>query len=134
MSQHEMRIGDHEREAAVAALGEHYVAGRLTKEEYDERSGVAWQARTNSDLIPLFHDLPALQAPRPARPPAGRPMPQSRPRRYPGPPVLPILLLVLVLAFVMKAWPVMLLLLVAFFWFKVFGGRAASRRRERHRR
>ena len=34
----ELRIGDAEREAAVTALGEHYAAGRLTKEEYDERA------------------------------------------------------------------------------------------------
>jgi hypothetical protein len=40
----EMRIGDAEREAAVTALGEHFAAGRLTKEEYDERSGRAWTA------------------------------------------------------------------------------------------
>ena len=33
----ELRIGDAEREAAVTALGEHYAAGRLTKDEYDER-------------------------------------------------------------------------------------------------
>ena len=59
----ELRIGDRERDAAVTALGEHYVAGRLTKDEYDERSAVAWRARTNSDLAPLFVDLPALQLP-----------------------------------------------------------------------
>ena len=34
----ELRIGDDDREAAVTALGEHYAAGRLTKEEYDERA------------------------------------------------------------------------------------------------
>ena len=34
----ELRIGDAEREATISALGEHYAAGRLTKEEYDERS------------------------------------------------------------------------------------------------
>ena len=36
--QPELRIGDDEREAAVTALGEHYAAGRLTKDEYDERA------------------------------------------------------------------------------------------------
>ena len=67
--QPEVRIGDAEREAAVAALGEHYAAGRLTKEEYDERAGIAWSAKTNSALWPLFADLPRpLAAPRPARP------------------------------------------------------------------
>ena len=55
----EIRIADSDREAAVAALGEHYAAGRLTKEEYDERADRAWAARTNSDQWPLFVDLPA---------------------------------------------------------------------------
>jgi len=54
----EPRIGDVERDAAIAALGEHYAAGRITKEEYDERSGFALRARTAADLRPLFVDLP----------------------------------------------------------------------------
>jgi Domain of unknown function (DUF1707) len=54
----ELRIGDSEREAAVAALGDHYAAGRLSKEEYDERAARAWEARTRSALWPLFSDLP----------------------------------------------------------------------------
>ena len=132
MTQYEPRIGDREREAAVAALGEHYVAGRLTKEEFDERTGVAWQARTSSDLAPLFYDLPALQAPKPAKPPATWPGPgqsQGRPRRHSGPPILPILLLVLVLTFAMglKPWPLLILVLV-FFWVKVAGGFGHRRR------
>lgn len=54
----ELRIGDADREAAVALLGEQYALGRLTKEEFDERSDAAWSARTGSDLAPLFADLP----------------------------------------------------------------------------
>jgi hypothetical protein len=54
----ELRIGDKEREGAVNALGEHYAAGRLTKEEYDERAAVAYAAKTESSLRPLFTDLP----------------------------------------------------------------------------
>jgi hypothetical protein len=54
----EPRIGDVERDAAIAALAEHYAAGRITKEEYDERSGFALRDRTASDLRPLFVDLP----------------------------------------------------------------------------
>ena len=54
----EPRIGDAERDAAIASLGEHYAAGRITKDEYDERSGLALRARTESDLKPLFVDLP----------------------------------------------------------------------------
>ena len=54
----ELRIGDADREAAVADLGEHFAQGRLTKEEYDERADAVWSARTRSDLAPVFADLP----------------------------------------------------------------------------
>lgn len=64
----ELRIGDAEREAAVAALGEHYALGRITKEEYDERTAAAMAARTRADLLPLFADLQAPEQPKPARP------------------------------------------------------------------
>jgi hypothetical protein len=113
----ELRIGDHERDAAVTALGEHYVAGRLSKDEYDERSAVAWQARTNSDLAPLFYDLPPLQAP-PRQPPASVSVARSR-RRPGGVPVLPILVLVLVVGLVsgLHVWP-LVLVLACFLWIK----------------
>jgi hypothetical protein len=70
----ELRIGDAEREAAVTALGEHYAAGRLTKEEYDERAGEAFAARTESQLWPLFADLPRPQGAQP-RSATGSPSP-----------------------------------------------------------
>ena len=76
----ELRIGDDDREAAVTALGEHYAAGRLTKDEYDERAERAWEARTMSALTPLFADLPRPQAPARATPPQpGRGHPGWRP-------------------------------------------------------
>src|SRR5680860_581040 len=56
----EPRIGDAERAAAASALGEHFASGRLTREEYDERSTEVWSARTNADLRPMFLDLPPL--------------------------------------------------------------------------
>jgi hypothetical protein len=67
----QLRIGDAERESAVTALGEHFAVGRLTKDEFDERSSAAWSARTSGDLAPLVTDLPRLQqaAPRRPRPP-----------------------------------------------------------------
>lgn len=64
----EVRIGDTEREAAIAALGEHFTAGRIDKDEYDERTAVAWTARTPGALVPLFADLPE---PHDAAPKAG---------------------------------------------------------------
>ena len=62
----QLRIGDMEREAAVTALGEHYATGRLSKEEYDERATVAYEARTLAALQPLFADLPAAARATPA--------------------------------------------------------------------
>lgn len=61
----EPRIGDAEREAANARLGDHFAAGRLDHEEYDERLDAIWSARTRADLDQVFWDLPALAAPRP---------------------------------------------------------------------
>jgi hypothetical protein len=60
----DIRVGDADRDAAIAELGEHFQAGRLTKEEFDERSGLALRARTGNDLSELFTDLPQA-APRP---------------------------------------------------------------------
>lgn len=54
----QMRIGDTERDNAVERLGEHFAAGRLTKEEFDERSTQASAARYDDELQPLFADLP----------------------------------------------------------------------------
>jgi hypothetical protein len=55
----DLRVSDAERDAALAELSEHFQAGRLTQEEFDERSGRALSARTGNDLRELFTDLPA---------------------------------------------------------------------------
>jgi hypothetical protein len=124
----ELRIGDREREAAVSALGEHYVAGRLTKEEYDERSAVAWQAKNNRDLAPLFVDLPSLQQPGRApavrggsAPPTWNPQPpasRTPPRGFRFP-LLPVFLVIIGLAMLTDGWPVLILLGV-FWWLVIF--------------
>ena len=59
-----LRISDADREAAVDLLGEQYALGRLTRDEFDERSDAVWSAKTQGDLAPIFADLPV-------RPPAG---------------------------------------------------------------
>jgi Domain of unknown function (DUF1707) len=58
-----IRIGDAERDRAIAALGDHFAAGRLTAEEFDQRSDQALKARFNEDLEPLFVDLPKTMEP-----------------------------------------------------------------------
>jgi hypothetical protein len=53
-----VRIGDAERDEALDKLGEHFAAGRLTREELDERTDQAIAARFDRDLEPIFRDLP----------------------------------------------------------------------------
>lgn len=60
--QPQLRIGDAERDAAVARLQTALGEGRLTTAEFDERVGIALQARTQRDLDPLFRDLPPADA------------------------------------------------------------------------
>ena len=57
-----MRVSDADRDRAIAELSEHYQAGRITTEEFEDRSGRALQARTTADLADLFTDLPRRQA------------------------------------------------------------------------
>ena len=76
----ELRASDSDRDAVVSDLGEHFQAGRLTAEEFDERMGRALAARTWGELRDLLADLPATgTAPRaPAATSSGaRPWPSS---------------------------------------------------------
>jgi Flp pilus assembly protein TadB len=54
-----IRVSDDDRDQAVAELSEHFQSGRLTQDEFEDRSGQALQARTGNDLRSLFTDLPA---------------------------------------------------------------------------
>lgn len=56
------RIGDAERDRAVALLQEHHVAGRIDRDEFGTRMTAALTARTENDLAPLFADLPRTVA------------------------------------------------------------------------
>jgi hypothetical protein len=55
-----VRVGDSERERAILRLREAVVEGRLTLEEFTDRVGRAYTARTDRDLAELTDDLPAL--------------------------------------------------------------------------
>jgi len=65
----DIKVSDAERDQAVAELGEHFQAGRLTQEEFDDRSGRAFQARTGADLTGLFADLPPRRSMTPPQAP-----------------------------------------------------------------
>lgn len=58
MSDATMRVGDSERERAIAQLGEHASAGRLTEDELTERISQSGAARTRGELRAVFADLP----------------------------------------------------------------------------
>jgi DUF1707 SHOCT-like domain len=54
------RAGDSERERAAARLREHFVGGRLTVDELEERVELALQARSTGDLRRALRGLPEL--------------------------------------------------------------------------
>ena len=134
-----LRIGDAERDAAATSLGEHYAAGRLTKNEYDERIDQVWAARFEDDLVPLFADLPGHGR---AAVPAATRSPQKpgtslrRPAPAVGPPgfhplmlLAPVALTALITAVIVTGSAQWLFLLF-FFWF--FGGMGRRWHHHRH--
>jgi uncharacterized protein DUF1707 len=74
MSEPNMRAADSDRAAVAAALGRHMADGRLTVEEYEERVGRAYAARTYGELAGLTTDLPSSGLPTPAPRPVPRPL------------------------------------------------------------
>jgi hypothetical protein len=52
------RLSDAEREETVVYLRDHLLAGRLTLDEFSDRVGVVYNARTEHDLLPVRADLP----------------------------------------------------------------------------
>lgn len=135
-----LRIGDAERDAAGAALSDHFAAGRLSRDEFDERLDQVWQACTGADLAPLFDDLPSgtsitrsvygtssrvqsrgdLRADWRARSADTR----FGPRRGGPPPFFPIMLIALIISVVSVSnghapWP--LFVLAGLWFFRVLG-------------
>ncbi|MFF0264677.1 DUF1707 domain-containing protein [Kribbella sp. NPDC004536] len=121
-----VRIGDAERDQAVAQLSDHFVAGRLTQAEFEERSEQATKARYSDEFEALFDDLPVSRELQPVR--------GAQLRRRPGPPpafmmIMPFLMLGLVISSVALAAP---WLLWGVFWVVMISG--ISRRRGYYRR
>jgi hypothetical protein len=66
-SDRSIRASDADRERVAASLRDHYAAGRLTSDEFNERLDKAYAATTLGDLADLQTDLPAPEpAPLPA--------------------------------------------------------------------
>jgi hypothetical protein len=129
-----VRIGDAERDQAVAVLSDHFVAGRLTQDEFEERSEHATRARYADDLTLLFDDLPDPAEPQLAQgpwSPAGKAVRQQQRQRQGPPPIMmlaPILMIGLVVTSIALTAP---WLLWGLFWIVLFSG-GAHRQRWQH--
>jgi hypothetical protein len=64
----ELRVSDADRDRAVTQLRDQTVAGRLTLEEFAQRTEKALAARTSSELDEVSRDLPTAPAPSARRP------------------------------------------------------------------
>jgi hypothetical protein len=81
----EMRASDADRDLALEELSEHFQTGRLTREEFDERSARALRARTGRELSELFTDLPGSVGPAGLAGPWGSTDPSPSGSPWPGP-------------------------------------------------
>ncbi len=101
MTDRPIRASDQERESVVDVLRDAFTDGRLTFDEFEERTAAAYAAKTWTDLQPLTSDLPVQpllgaglnQRPQAAPSPPGPPaIPARRVRRdRPFDKVLPVL-------------------------------------------
>jgi Domain of unknown function (DUF1707) len=136
MDEH-IRASDADRDRVTARLQEHFAAGRLTRDELDERVATVLHAKTFGELRPVLADLPE-PVPAPQRAPvlaAGRPWPARRPHFR----LAPLFLLLLVTAVLLPpgGWLVLALLKVFLvFWLLAMlaGVLVAGRIRHRMRR
>ncbi len=77
---YDLRIGDAERDVAMAQLREHFVAGRLTFDELTERIDATLTAKTQRQIDGVLADLP--RPPKVARAEAAVPVPAPDAGRF----------------------------------------------------
>jgi DUF1707 SHOCT-like domain len=75
----DMRASDADRQQVVERLRGALDEGRLKMDEYLERMGLAYEAVTYGDLVPLYRDLPEAG-------PVAKPEAAAPPAPAPGPP------------------------------------------------
>jgi DUF1707 SHOCT-like domain len=136
MDEH-IRASDADRDRVTARLQEHFAAGRITRDELDERVAAVLGAKTFGELRPALADLPEpVPAPRAAAAQrAGRPWPARRHH----PRLMPVFLLLLLTAVLVSSggWLALALLkVVLIFWLVLMlaGVLVAGRLRRRMRR
>ena len=139
MDEH-IRASDADRDRVTARLQEHFAAGRLSRDELDERVAAVLRAKTFGELRPVLADLPE-PVPTPRAAPAavagrsGRPWPARRHR----PRLAPLVLLLLVTAVLVSSggWLALALLkvvLICWLLLMLAGVLVAGRIRRRLRR
>lgn len=123
----EVRVGDRDRDRAIALLGEHFSAGRLDIEEFDDRCTRAAAARFRSELLALFEDLPEPRPELATAPPlrtdtseANVPNPRARRAGLLAVGVSVLVVLVALAWFSRQVWLLIPVLGFGLFW---FGGR-----------
>ena len=90
MTDRPIRASDKERDSVVDVLRDAYTDGRITLEEFEERTSAAYASKTWTDLRVLTSDLPVepvLGADLPQRPPPPHPVApvmSAVPRPRPG--------------------------------------------------
>ena len=116
-----LRIGDAERDEAIALLREHMSAGRITAEEFDERMSAALTAKTRGELTVLFNDLPGRlpgdphtvqTMPAPIQPVAGQ-----HPAKQSWYKPLAVVVVLAILAMGLRHWVVPLLMMGILFYY-----------------
>src|SRR6266700_8335653 len=82
MTDRPIRASDRERESVVDVLRDAYTDGRLTLEEFEQRTSAAYASKTWADLRELTGDLPV-------EPVLGADLQQRQPRPVPAAQVIP---------------------------------------------
>jgi Domain of unknown function (DUF1707) len=140
VSEGQIRVGDAEREGALAALREHYAYGRLDAAELEERITAALIARTRSDLARLFFDLPGERRAWPPPPRRSSYRPLRLAGRVLGAATVSALLVGMIVAFLVTVLFVTavtfggLLWIIVFWWLLARGFGHGCRSRSRTRR
>jgi Domain of unknown function (DUF1707) len=75
----DLRVSDADRDRALSELSEAFQAGRITADEFDQRSGQVLRARTGKELTAPLADLPLDHppAPRATAPERAHPVPAT---------------------------------------------------------
>jgi Domain of unknown function (DUF1707) len=124
MTDRPIRASDKEREGVVDVLRDAYTDGRLTLDEFDERTSAAYAARTWAELRDLTADLPVeplLGADLNCRPQVTQPQPlpaATRPRQagrdHPLGRLLPVVLVWILISAVAGSMSVAIVLSIVF--------------------